>query len=416
MPFTIEATPPSITGMLHAGHARVYTIADAAARYQRARGRQVWFAWGWDNWEPGVQAYVQRTLGAHPDPAADPTAVGSGPCSPLDPTVPILPALFEALAREVISETVATFEQELRALGVSADWADAWSPRQPRVQALARDALAQHVTAGHAREHDGAWWLPITPALREELAGRVQEIRWHPQDCALADPPALQLTRPGGWGIPVTGGVLDTWGTSALAPAIITGDHGGVDLRIQGRDILRRGAGATILRSHLLGGTAPWREVLAVGWVTAQDRSPMGKSLGNGIALASLLAGQGPDAIRAWALSTAPGEDTWLDPEVFAAGRRLARALRTITPVPAAATPTGPTVAAVTAALDGHDYPDALTAIQALAARPLELEGVGVLARLTAPLLPHAASAAWASHFPGSVHAQPWPHGSEDPC
>src|ERR1051326_6381528 len=47
--FIVDTPPPTVSGSLHVAHGFSYTHADVLVRYQRMRGRNVFYPMGWDD-------------------------------------------------------------------------------------------------------------------------------------------------------------------------------------------------------------------------------------------------------------------------------------------------------------------------------------------------------------------------------
>lgn len=62
-PFTISMPPPNVTGKLHMGHAMFVTLQDIMARYQRMRGKSMFWVPGTDHAGIATQMVVERMLG-----------------------------------------------------------------------------------------------------------------------------------------------------------------------------------------------------------------------------------------------------------------------------------------------------------------------------------------------------------------
>src|SRR5687767_13285987 len=60
--YSIDTPPPTVSGSLHVGHVFSYTHTDVVARFQRMRGKAVFYPMGWD--DNGRPTAASRTTSA----------------------------------------------------------------------------------------------------------------------------------------------------------------------------------------------------------------------------------------------------------------------------------------------------------------------------------------------------------------
>ncbi len=67
--FSIDTPPPTVSGSLHVGHVFSFTHTDLVARFQRMRGRVVFYPMGWDDNGLPTERRVQNYYGVRCDPS-----------------------------------------------------------------------------------------------------------------------------------------------------------------------------------------------------------------------------------------------------------------------------------------------------------------------------------------------------------
>jgi valyl-tRNA synthetase len=205
--YSIDTPPPTVSGSLHVGHVYSYTHTDLIARFQRMRGKSVFYPIGWDDNGLPTERRVQNYFGVRCDPSLpfDPDFTPPQTPDPKRP-VPIDRPNFVELCERLVVEDEKVFEDLWRTLGLSVNWNDTYTTIGPRSQRISQTAFLHNLARGEAYLADAptSWDVTFQTAVAQaemdarEYPGHYYRVAFHPTgDRAESRSPIhIETTRP----------------------------------------------------------------------------------------------------------------------------------------------------------------------------------------------------------------------------
>lgn len=136
--YSVDTPPPTVSGSLHVGHVFSYTQAECIARFQRMRGRNVFYPFGFDDNGLPTERLAEKEHGV------------------LGRELPR--AQFVALCEQTSARYEREFEALWRSLGISADWSLLYRTIEPRTIRISQRGFLDAYRKGEA-------YLKTSPTL-----------------------------------------------------------------------------------------------------------------------------------------------------------------------------------------------------------------------------------------------------------
>ncbi|GAA3022641.1 valine--tRNA ligase [Microbacterium dextranolyticum] len=186
--FSVDTPPPTASGSLHIGHVFSYTHTDVKTRFERMRGKTVFYPMGWDDNGLPTERRVQNYYGVRCDtslsydPDFEPPFHGDAKSLKPADQVPISRRNFIELCEALTIEDEKAFEDVFRQLGLSVDWTQTYRTISDDTIRTSQLAFLRNLERGEAYQAMAPtlWDIDFRSAIAQaELEDREQQASYH---------------------------------------------------------------------------------------------------------------------------------------------------------------------------------------------------------------------------------------------
>ena len=187
--YSVDTPPPTASGSLHIGHVFSYTHTDVRVRFERMRGKTVFYPMGWDDNGLPTERRVQNYYGVRCDPSlpydsefAPPFEGGENKSSKAADQIPISRRNVIELCESLTLEDEKHFESLFRQLGLSVDWTQTYRTISDDTIRTSQLAFLRNLDRGEAYQAlaPTLWDIDFRSAIAQaELEDREQPAAYH---------------------------------------------------------------------------------------------------------------------------------------------------------------------------------------------------------------------------------------------
>jgi len=187
--FIVDTPPPTTSGSLHIGHVFSYTQTDIITRYQRMRGKSIYYPMGWDDNGVPTERRAQNLLHVRCNPELPrgtnveliPTAPATSKQRSGPPLQLSRPDFIELCAR-VTAEDELAFKAVWRRVGLSVDWRSEYATIDATARRISQLSFCDLHEKGHVYQSDAPfmWDVDFQMAVAQaEVEDKLRPAAYH---------------------------------------------------------------------------------------------------------------------------------------------------------------------------------------------------------------------------------------------